>query len=126
MYLNNLKYFRFMVKLGHKIRFYTTLTTQIGCIKANRKYLRYLVIQTETIDCLPTGLLNCQMVTFLMSPFICIYICSHYWLVKPKFSYLSEVNGIFIQRGAFLNDIEAGRNVECPYLLCKTKQKMLQ
>lgn len=110
-----------MVKLGHKIRFYTTLTTQIGCIKAYRKYLRNLVIQTETIDCsqLPNG-------DFLMSPFICIYICSHYWLVKPKFSYLSEVNGIFIQRGAFLNDIEAGRNVECPYLLCKTKQKMLQ
>lgn len=107
-----------MVKLGHKIRFLKHIY---------RKYLRNLVIQTETIDCLPTAwLLNCQMVTFLMSPFICIYICSHYWLVKPKFSYLSEVNGIFIQRGAFLNDIEAGRNVECPYLLCKTKQKMLQ
>lgn len=28
-----------MVKLGHQIRLYTTLTTQIGCIKAYRKYL---------------------------------------------------------------------------------------
>lgn len=36
-----------MVKLGQKIRFYTTLTTQIGCIKAYRKYLRYLVIHAD-------------------------------------------------------------------------------